>query len=343
MTSMSPPTGPLRRSLGIVGVIALTAVVLTGALSVAGTAAPRVLGDPGTLVRWGLPAALAVHHVALAVALGALAFARGVRPISFKNPRVSARLVAAARWAALTWAASASAVLAFTFADTLGQPLSIHRGVVAEFGAYAWGTEPGRARVVVLAVALVVLVLLMARPGGDAHLVALAVAATVVMPLSMDGHALSTHVPWASTVLALHVLGVAVWVGGVIVLGLLSDLLRPGQSTAGESLGTFKRFSLLAGVAYAAVFASGVATAVLRIGSLEALLTSYGILVLVKTGAMLGLGVIGYLHRRWIVAALHSGKMPTAPVWRLISLEILVMTSTMAVAAVLGRTVPPGT
>lgn len=342
MTTISPPVESLRRSLGIGAVIALTAVVLAGALAVAGTAAPRVLGDPGALVRWGLPAALTVHHVALSVVLGALAFARGVIPSTVENPRVSARLVAVGRWAAVTWAASASAVLAFTFSDTLGQPLSVHRGVVAEFGTYVWGTEPGRARAVVLAVALVVLVLLAARPGGDAHLVALALAATVVMPLSMDGHALSTHVPWASTVLALHVLGIAVWVGGVIVLGLLSDLLRPGQSPAAVSLGTFKRFSLLAGIAYATVFASGVATAVLRIGSLDALLTPYGTLVLVKTGAMLGLGVIGYLHRRWIVAALGSDKMPTAPVWRLIGLEILVMTSTMAVAAVLARTVPPG-
>lgn len=342
MTSISPPVGSLRRSLGIGAVLALTAVALAGALAVAGTAAPRVLGDPGALVRWGLPAALTIHHVALSVVLGSLAFSWGVPPSSFRNPRMASRLVAAGRWAAATWAASAAAIVAFTFADTLGQPLSVHRGVVAEFETYVWGTEPGRARAVVLAVALVVLLLLVARPGGDAHLAALALAATAVMPLSMDGHALSTHVPWASTALALHVLGVAVWVGGVIVLGLLADLLRPGQSTAGESLGTFTRFSLLAGIAYAAVFASGVATAVLRIGSLDALLTPYGILVLVKTGAMIGLGVIGYLHRRWLVAAVRSGKMPTAPVWRLIGLEILIMASTMAVAAVLSRTVPPG-
>lgn len=330
-----PAAVPVRWT--VAGVV-VTALALLLALLMSGNAAPRVLGDPGALVRWGLPAALALHHVSLSVVVGALAFTRGILAPGLDNEGLRARLVVIAGWAAAIWAAAAAAVLVLTFADTVGHPLD--GGIPwGEFGIYAWGTTPGRARVAVLAVALVVL--LLSRWRGDAQLVALTLAASTVVPLSQDGHALSSHNSLAPVLLAGHVLGVAAWVGGVVVLGLVADLLRPGRAHPRAVLDTFRRFSRLAGIAYALVFATGVATAALRSGSSAALATPYGGLVLAKTAAMLGLGLIGFRHRRWITSAAASGSAPSAPAWRLIALEILIMGGTIALAVVLGRTAPP--
>lgn len=334
--SRRPPAAvPVRWTVTGAAVMALALLL---ALVVSGNSAPRILGDPGALVRWGLPAALALHHVALSVVVGALAFTRGILAPGLDDERLRARLAAIARWAAALWATAAAAVLVLTFADTIGHPLD--GGIPwGEFGIYAWGTTPGRARVAVLAVAFVVL--LLARWRGDAQLVALTLAASTVVPLSQDGHALSSHNSLAPTLLAGHVLGVAAWVGGVVVLGLVADLLRPGRAHPRIVLDTFRRFSRLAGIAYALVFATGVATAALRIGTPDALASPYGGLVLAKTAATLGLGVIGFLHRRWISSATASGAAPSTPTWRLIAVEILVMGGTIALAVVLARTAPP--
>ncbi|MBM6622322.1 CopD family protein [Micrococcaceae bacterium RIT802] len=324
--------------------IVVTAVVLVGAVGISGAAQPRLLGDPGTLVRWGLPAAVSIHHLAMSIVLASLAFVLWIARAGSDGSRLRARLVAVGRWAAIIWAVSAVAVLFFCFADTIGRPLfaEVPGG---EFASYAWGTTPGRARLAVVVLAGLVAVLLQLRRGRIHHPLATVLTAAAVVPLSMDGHALSEQVPWAAAgVLAIHVVGVVLWVGGVIILGLLADLFRPAEAgTPGGGLVVFQRFSRLAGIAYAAVFVSGVATAVLRIPSIEALATPYGVLVLLKTAAILVLGVIGYLHRRWIVAATRSGMMPTAPVARLVAVEILVMGATIALAVALGRTMPPMT
>lgn len=318
----------------------VTALALLLALLVSGSAAPRVLGDPGPAVRWGLPVAVLIHHVSLSVLLGALAFTRGVLPPSVDDQQIAARLTRVARWAAATWSGAAAAVLLLGFADTIGRPLALGFPW-GDLGVYAWETSPGRARVAVLAVALAVLVLLLWRCAGDAHLVALTLAASTVVPLSQDGHALSSHNPLAPGLLAGHVLGVAVWTGGVLVLGLLSGLLHPHGTASNHLVATFRRFSHLAGAAFALVFATGVASAALRIGSPDALASAYGALVLAKTAAMLGLGLIGYRHRRWITSALRADSSPSAPAWRLITVEILVMGATMALAVALGSTAPP--
>lgn len=344
MTTTSPQRVRIdRRARWAGAAFAVTAVALLAALGISGTAQPRTLGDPGPLVRWGLPAATVIHHLSMSVVLAALAFRLAIVPGATDGSRVHTRLAAVGRRAATMWVLSAAAMLAFCFADTIGQPLSAEAAYAGQFATYAWGTTPGRARLAVLALAVLVMVLLVARPGRTASRLAAIVTASAVVPLSVDGHALSAQVPWAAAgLMAVHVLGVAAWVGGVIVLGLLADLLRIGGGGLSEmGLRVFRRFSGWAGAAYAAVFASGVVTAVLRLGSFEAVATPYGVLLLLKTVAILGLGVIGYLHRRWITSATRTGPAPSAPVFRLVCIEILVMGSTIAVAVALGRTMPP--
>lgn len=346
MTTTFPPRTTTGRRIWWTGTtIAVTALALVAALEISGAAQSRTLGDPGPVVRWGLPAAVAIHHLSLSLVLASLAFVLVIVPGGTEGSRLHARLVTVGRRAAAVWVLSAAAVLVFCFADTIGQPLSAAAAYAGEFTIYAWGTTPGRARAAILALAFMALVLLLLRPGRTLLWLAGIVTASAVVPLSMDGHALSAQVPWAAAgLLAVHVLGVAVWVGGVILLGLLADLLRSGRHGLSEGgLQVFQRFSRLAGAAYAAVFISGLITAVLRMESIDAVATAYGILVLLKTVAILALGVIGYLHRRWIASATRSGSMPTAPVARLVAVEILVMVATIALAVALSRTMPPMT
>ena len=63
-------------------------------------------------------------------------------------------------------------------------------------------------------------------------------------------------------------MGVVAWVGGIIMLALLSGILtgsKPGARQPDITEATLRRFSSLAGFAFVLVFASGVINASIRI------------------------------------------------------------------------------
>ena len=73
--------------------------------------------------------------------------------------------------------------------------------------------------------------------------------------------------------MGVHLLGVAVWVGGLAALALMWRTLGRDLSV------TVARYSVLAGWAYALVAISGVQQAILRVGSWSAVTSAYGLLV----------------------------------------------------------------
>jgi putative copper resistance protein D len=88
-SQQSAAGGPLRpaaitaEGIGKLWLLAAAAVVvlaLVAALIYSGAAATRQLSDPGALTRWGLPAAKAVHNLALAAVIGSLVFAVAIVP-----------------------------------------------------------------------------------------------------------------------------------------------------------------------------------------------------------------------------------------------------------------------
>ena len=78
------PAGRRRRAVAAVciGVGLVTLAVLWMALGSSGATAPREVLDPGALVRWGLPLATTVHHLAMGITWAGLVFATTVVPRS---------------------------------------------------------------------------------------------------------------------------------------------------------------------------------------------------------------------------------------------------------------------
>uniref|UniRef100_UPI0035BBE724 cytochrome c oxidase assembly protein n=1 Tax=Agreia sp. TaxID=1872416 RepID=UPI0035BBE724 len=93
-------------------------------------------------------------------------------------------------------------------------------------------------------------------------------------------------------------------------------------------------------VAFIVVAASGYVSAELRIGSLDRLLTPYGLLVLVKVAALIALGMFGAAYRRSLIRRLaESGRRYFF--WKIAVVELAFMGIASGAAAALGRSAPP--
>ncbi|GAB3256497.1 cytochrome c oxidase assembly protein [Arthrobacter pigmenti] len=354
------------------------------ALIFSGAAAARIAADPGAVVRWGLPVADAVHNMALTAVIGSLVFAVMILPQTVEKRRRHSgpagaehpafkRAMQLASWASVVWTLSAIAVLVFTFSDAAGMPVSTGQAYTGELLYFIGDLEIGQAWLTVTVIAAVVTTLTF----GVRSLTGLGLTAVLAMvalvPMALIGHSASAddHMGAVSS-LGLHLIGICLWVGGIITLAVVSKQLRagqrpvsaagavPGSSSAdsgdaplGEAAKTtditavvLARFSTLAGFAFILVFASGVINAQIRLGEWSALTSEYGQLVLVKTFLTLLLGAIGFMHRQWVLpqlSAQSAGRAMSArrAVWQLILGELLIMAATMGVAVGLSRTATP--
>ena len=127
------------------------------------------------------------------------------------------------------------------------------------------------------------------------------------------------------------------WLGGLITLVFIAkvvDRKRLAVITA--------RYSTLALLAFVGVAASGVVSAWLRIGSLDALFgTGYGQLVVWKTAALVALGIFGAIQRtRLIPRIADSARGGRVFAW-FVTAELAVMGIASGVAGALGRTATP--
>ncbi|MEO5779151.1 MAG: bifunctional copper resistance protein CopD/cytochrome c oxidase assembly protein [Arthrobacter oryzae] len=352
----------------IAGLAALF-IGLAAALIFSGAVAAREVSDPGALVRWGLPVSKALHNVSLATVIGGLIFAVGILPRSTHGSRsrdrdapehpafTRALTIAAAAGAA--WTLSAIAVLVLGYADIAGQGVSGDEQFTRSLLYYMTGLEAGRAWLAVVVIAAVVTTALFGVRSLGALAGTLLLAMSGLVPAALIGHSSSSsdH-EGAINSLGLHLVGVSAWVGGIIMLALLSGILsgaRTGAGLAGANrVGTsapditeptLRRFSTLAGFAFALVFASGVINASIRITSWADLFGSvYGQLLLAKTAATLVLGCIGLMHRQWIIPQLGHrgmGKSARRVLWQLVLAEVLIMGVTSGIAVGLGRSAPP--
>ena len=116
-----------------------------------------------------------------------------------------------------------------------------------------------------------------------------------------------------------------------------------------------ERFSTIALVAFVVVAASGTVSAWLRVGDLGNLSTPYGVLVVVKSVALVALAAFGATQRRWIIGRLRTdgvsrsaqpakGRRPTRAAtlfWGMVVTEFVFMGLASGVAAALSRTPPP--
>jgi len=160
-----------------------------------------------------------------------------------------------------------------------------------------------------------------------------------LLPLALAGHAAgsSDHETAVNTI-AFHVVGATLWVGGLLAVVMLRPLLGKRLPVV------LARYSTLALWCFVTVAISGVVSALLRLGGLSglgSLTTAYGVLVLVKTGCLLVLGVFGLLHRRHIVGRIAGDLSATRLFVRFAVLETLVMGVAFGFATALSRSASP--
>ncbi len=338
--------------------MALTFVV---AVLFAGIAVPNLLADPGPFVRWALPATRVVHHSAMALTVAALIFAAAILPRATKVTRASAgesedqthdhpaftRSMNIAAGAAVVWTLAAAAVLMLTFWDLAGTPINLRPEYSVAMLDYIVGITTGRAWAWMVVIAAITASLALAVRSKTGVGLSAAFSLFGIVPLAFIGHASGGDDHFAAVnSIALHLLAVVLWFGGIMMLALLAPSLggqapgrQRGQVLAGVVL---KRFSALATGAIFLMIGSGVASAIIRITEFNQLFSTYGFLLMAKVVLTVLLGVLGLMHRRRVIPKLLAGDYSALKAaWSVILGEVILMSAVMSLAAVLGRTAPP--
>lgn len=325
------PSAPLGR-LALLALVLAALVALPLAAVIGEAATAPVIGDPGGFVRWGLLYARVVHDLAAAVTVGLLVHAAYLVP---ETTRTSRRLTATrlAGIAAGLWALAGAAGAVLGMADLIGVPLS-DPSFAQQFTTFAWRIEPTRVTLITAGVAALVSVVALVVTSRAAMAWLSVISVLGLLPLALAGHAAgATDHSTAVNALAVHLVAVTVWVGGLLALAVLKPIL--GRDLAP----TAARFSTLAGWCFAAVALSGLQSALIRVGTWSDLGTRYGVLLVVKTVALLLLGYAGWRHRRSLLAGLERGS--TTAFLRLVAAELVVMGVALGTAVALSRSAPP--
>lgn len=135
-----------------------------------------------------------------------------------------------------------------------------------------------------------------------------------------------------------HVIAMGVWAGGLVFLLLT---LRGNDPASPEALAQTRHFSRQAGVAVAAVAATGTFALWRQAGSLHALRTTpSGTLLLVKLGIVALLVVLGAKNRRALAGADASPGVAVRAVRRTVGIEVAGMAAVIGVTALVVNLAP---
>jgi putative copper resistance protein D len=311
-------------------------VVIPASLLGGAYAAPAAgLPDVGALIRGGMPIVRGIHDLAAAGTVGLLLVAGTIIP----EARDTSRRITAARYACasgVVWVLAGLVGLVFSFADVSGTTLA-DPTFGAQLQTYVFQLELLRIAAISSGLALVVTIgaAVVRRRAGMVALALLGILA--ILPLSLGGHASgATNHEMAVNSLALHLVSALVWVGGLLALAMLRPLL--GRALAVS----VRRYSTLAGWCFVAVALSGMANAWIRVGSLDNLATTYGLLVILKVLALVALGLAGWLQRLRVVDRIAKDPLAGRLFARLALVEVAVMGAAFALGAALSLSEPAG-
>ncbi|HEX7404987.1 MAG TPA: cytochrome c oxidase assembly protein, partial [Candidatus Nanopelagicaceae bacterium] len=234
----------------------------------------------------------------------------------------SLRIRVVVLWSGVIWVISAIANILLTLANILGEPITsvfdvnTIRSFILQItlGQYLFFQ-------VIVGVVVIVFSTRLQRVGG-ANLLLIATIIAVIAPVFQSHSASNGSHALAIGSLCIHVVALALWVGGVFALALLEP---EDRATATP------RFSQLALWAAIAVVASGAVNAWTRLNFASAWHTSYALVLIIKVVLTIILITIGYQHRRNL-----AGANITPINWSKFSKLILVELSIMIVALALG-------
>jgi len=326
----------MPRVVRIVGPALLLLVALASAvaaLQFGGAATPEPIADPGPVVRYGLPLAKLIVNIGAAGTIGALVLASFAMSRDKREFGLALDIAAAS---AGVWAVASAAAGFFSFMTLYLQPISIDDRFGDLLAQFLTEQELGQSWLYTTLIAAALTVLCFAV--RNQTLVAFMAAGSIagLIPMALQGHAGGTASHDAATsAIWLHIVFAAIWLGGLLTLVISSRTLDKGRIVP-----LLTRYSTLALMSFVVVAASGYVSAEIRVGTLGNLLTPYGILILVKVGALGVLGVFGVMQRRYLI-----GRMTATGArkyfWWLVTAEIAFMGLASGVAAALGRTATP--
>jgi copper transport protein len=300
----------------------------TGALGrVASTSGDRPWEVAGAIGRW-----LAYGGV-LAAAGGALFLAYVLRDGHERSPTV--RFV---RWAALVGALGSLVALPVQAALGTGQGAGslFDEGVLADVAADGVGLALG------LALAGLAVLAACVNRSRRLGVVGALVAAT---SFAATGHTRAGSTAAMSTLAdGAHLVAAAVWGGGLLLLWW--TLRARGRQDDADPVATatlVARFSDLATVSIVAVGVAGAALAWSQVRALDALTdTRYGLFLIAKLAAVLGLSVMGAYNHFRLVPAMRRGATTSALVLlrQTLRLEVAGLVAVLALTSVLVVTTP---
>jgi putative copper resistance protein D len=242
-----------------------------------------------------------------------------------------------AAWSAVLWFLGALASIPFMVGDAVGRPAWVIVSDPKMMVNFVSLLEQAKAWVLTAAIALVIAVAAFVVLSWGRTTILFGLAVFGLLPVPVTGHSSSggQH-DIATNSLLFHLVGAALWVGGLIALMMFAR--RFPQGLALRTAAT--RFSAVALVCWIMMAASGVINAWVRVPLEDVFTTSYGQLAFAKVVALLMLGFFGYVHRERTVRAIQQGGTSSQLV-RLAAVEVLVMFATIGIAVALARTPPP--
>lgn len=262
---------------------------------------------------------------------------------------------------AMTWTIAAVGVLVFSYADVSGTSVGSDKTFTTQLLSYMQTIAGGQEQTTVIVVAAVVTTLIFAVRQLLGLLLTLGVSMVALVSLALSGHSSGgdDHMGAVNS-LGLHLLGVSLWFGGLVVLSYLSRQLSGPDAGTGtmpeKTRGTLsakarrapmavvvlRRYSAVALVGFLMVLVSGIINADIRIHGLSDLGSTYGALIVTKAALTILLGIAGAAHRMYLIPRIESGAVSAfRGIWQVILAELVIMGGVSGVAVTLSRSAPP--
>lgn len=315
------------QSRAIAALSPLTAGVLLATLIglvLGGGAAVLEFSDPGPIVRYGLPIAKGLMNLSMAIAIGTAIFTAFAIAKENQAFRKLLNLVAAS---AATWGITGAVHFLLSFVSVSGASFSFDEAFSNGLFVYATEIELGISLALNLLAAVFISTLALAGGGLLTSAIASAIGLASLIPLALIGHAAGTeNHSLAVNALGLHLVGIVIWVGGLVALYALGNNRDQAIS----------RYSSLALVGFILVAISGVASSYVRLPGPEYLFSPYGLLLAIKAGLLIVLGGFGALYRKKL---LHENMAKSF--WKLVLLELSIMGLALGMGTALAKTAPP--
>ena len=305
----------------------LVAIIL--GLAIGGGADPLQFSDPGPIIRYGTPIAKGLMNLSMAIAIGSLvlaAFAANDKSVVLR------KLLNLAAVSAAIWAVLGSVHFLLSFISVSGASFSLEASFSQGLLVYATEIELGISLALNLLAALATATLALMVSSLTGTLLTAALGLASLIPIALIGHASGTkdH-SLAVNSLGMHLVGIVIWVGGLIALYAIRPDLK------GSSKPIAQRFSSLALVSFVLVGISGIGSSYVRIPDIQSLASPYGLLLAIKVSFLIGLGVFGAVYRKGILEKIDQ----KGSFFKLALLEISIMGLAIGTGTALARTAPP--